>query len=217
MKVDLGPQTLAAIGRLVKTETDRVVEKLEELRQTQSGGGDKRIVLDISERVLELLKQSVLVRKKLTILSVTGDLSFAGLEGRTMSDFFIPADTPDGKYGLPLVELFDADVPPNPITDFTEKYESTNPEVFAILNNGDPRDPDGKYHVGKPGIATVNFTVSIKAPDGSDQIVVNRSANFTVGVGGFGTANVGDLSFENLTPVAAPNPDAGDTQPLGEE
>lgn len=76
----------------------------------------------------------------------------------TTATFTLPADTADGEYVLaPITGLVDSEN--SPITDFSEKFETSDPNVITVTPT-DPADISrGNYHLGVPGVATVTRSV----------------------------------------------------------
>ncbi len=174
----------------------------------------------LDDRLVELLDllrqliQAVRGRNSRAITITGGDLTFdfpgnisITLKQQPEEDimitetFTLPADTADGNYSLgPLGQLVDSEG--DAITDFTESFVSSDPEVISLTPT-DPADiKAGTYHIGKPGVATVTRSLTTKVGR-KDQESIVRVSTFVVTAGAPVAVTEGAVTFEGLEPDPA--------------
>lgn len=119
-----------------------------------------------------------------------------------MSDYAIPDNTPDGRVTF---RLSATDEEGQPITDPAQfaklvfEAVSSNEDAFTItldVDQPDPMNRVGGYHVGKPGQAAV--TSNLKKANGD--LIGTGTDGFTVTVGEIALGSV-KAEFEGLTPI----------------
>lgn len=112
--------------------------------------------------------------------------------------FTLPATTEDIRYSLaPIGEVRDAEG--SLITNYTEKFESSDPAVVQLT----PDDPAvlnaGSAHFGTPGVAVIVHSITTKV--GRDDLVsVLDTTTVVLTAGAPLSVSGGEATFEGLTP-----------------
>jgi hypothetical protein len=156
---------------------------------------------------VELLTKQLDLRSARVIV-IAGPFSLPGLiptpgGDPTMPAYLLPNNQADNAYSLPTINLKDTEDEPI-TTGITETFDSTDPDVVSILNNGDPHDPAGMVHFGHSGVANLNHVVSYQG-----QPVYSKSINVTLTTSGVATVDAsGEFGLPGLTPVDTPAPES---------
>ena len=131
------------------------------------------------------------IKSKGTVLFQFSPTFSVGLTGGSTM-FVLPDDQPDVRFSISPIELFDAEGAPI-TTGFTEEFMSDNDGVVSILLDDPANVHAGAIHIGAPGIANLNYTVTYNGA-----IVFSAGAQFTITTGQFGSVIGGELTFDGI-------------------
>lgn len=182
--------------RQVHSLDDKLSDQLERLvGAIESWAGSSSRLATVGEKLVRLLGQ--------TIIIIAGPFRLPGITpiGDDMASYLVPNNQPDNPYTLPTVTVKDQEG--EVITsEVTETFESTDPEVISIINNGDVHDPAGTVHFGRSGVANLNHVVSHRG-----EPIHSASINITITQSSAATVDTsGEFGLPGITPVEEPGP-----------
>lgn len=100
----------------------------------------------------------------------------------------------------PITAVFDADTPPNEITDYTDRFRSADDSIIKVVFD-EGSMTDGQIEFGKPGVTTVTREI-VRTVRGNEEVLPVDIATFELFSGAIGTIEGGGITFEGIQPDA---------------